>query len=103
MPRESVILEAGGTWNYLISVHRAEGGGKYDFWPVSVRSRLPRIGIPLTKGYPDVVLDLQICLDLAYEDGAFERRIDYRAEPLPPLSPEDAAWADALLKSKGLR
>jgi hypothetical protein len=29
--------------------------------------------------------------------------IDYGQEPIPPLDAEMAAWADQLLRSKGLR
>lgn len=29
--------------------------------------------------------------------------LDYETEPDPPLAPEDAAWADALLREKGCR
>lgn len=28
---------------------------------------------------------------------------DYRKDPLPPLPPEEAAWAEELLRKKGLR
>jgi hypothetical protein len=50
----------------------------------------------------DVPLDLQVLVDAAYENGGYDD-IDYRAEPDPPLDPADAAWAEELLRSKGLR
>ena len=34
---------------------------------------------------------------------AYDLSVDYRREPEPPLNAEDAAWADELLRHKGLR
>jgi hypothetical protein len=98
-PREALRQE-GVSWDYLVSLYR---GGRGELWPVSVRSRLPRVRVPLTDGHPDVILNLQACFDRAYEAGPYRRRVDYRREPAPPLSPADADWADALLREKGLR
>jgi hypothetical protein len=52
---------------------------------------------------PDVVLDMQAVFDRNYEEGAYAEQIDYTQEPVPPLTGEDAAWADALLRERGLR
>jgi len=49
-----------------------------------------------------VPLDLQALVDLCYRNGGYDD-IDYRAEPAPPLAPEDAGWADALLRESGVR
>jgi hypothetical protein len=50
-----------------------------------------------------VPLDLNAVLPAAYDHGAYDLSVDYRKEPDPPLSGEDAAWADALLRERGLR
>ena len=47
-------------------------------------------------------LELQPLVNEAYRNGTYEDT-DYRRDPVPPLDPEDAAWADALLREKGLR
>ena len=65
--------------------------------------RLPVIPIPLKPGDPDARLDLQAVLDAAYDRAGYDLEIDYRSEPNPPLGGELAAWADQLLRSKGLR
>ncbi|MDQ2732671.1 MAG: DUF4058 family protein [Armatimonadota bacterium] len=96
-------LQTLGLWDYIISLHRAEAGWRYELWPVTLRKRLPRIAVPLADNDPDVVLDLQKVLDRCYDAGVFDRQVNYRPEPDPPLSPEDTAWADALLKEKGRR
>lgn len=64
-------------------------------WPLP--KPLPTIPIPLEDPDPPAKLNLQDALLLAYEWGAYDRRIHYRDMPTPPLTPENAAWAEALL------
>ena len=45
----------------------------------------------------------QAALDAAYDRVGYDLRIDYHKEPKPPLDDKLAAWADQLLRSKGLR
>ena len=92
-----------GLWDYLICLHRAGHGWEYEVWPRSLRQRLPRVLVPLTEGHVGVPLDLQAALDRVYDGGAFDRSVDYRADPNPPLSTDDTASVDALLREKGLR
>jgi hypothetical protein len=100
----SGILREHGPWHYAVSLHRAGQGDLFEAWARTVRQRLPReLRVPLDDGRPDVLLDLQAALDRAYDEGRFAEGIDYATDPVPPLPPEDAAWADALLKEKGLR
>jgi hypothetical protein len=68
----------------------------------SLRQRLPAIDVPLREGDPPARLDLQALVDRAYEAGDYDD-VDYTRDPVPPLEPDDAAWADELLKAKGLR
>lgn len=97
------IEEEVGHWDYLVSLHRSTEKRLFDLWPVCVRERLPRISVPLDEGVSDVVLDLQTVFDRNYDTGAYDRSIDYRKDPVPPLEGEDAAWMDALLRERGLR
>ena len=48
-------------------------------------------------GDSDAVLDLQLLIDAAYENGGYDDT-DYRIEPVPPLLPEDAEWAAGVLR-----
>jgi Protein of unknown function (DUF4058) len=72
-------------------VSRAEKRRAADFWPISLRERLPAILIPLRP--PDAVrVDLQEALHRAYDGPGYEHFI-YSGEPEPSLSANDAAWA----------
>ena len=90
-------------WDYVVCLHRAGRGGTFEVWLNTVRERLPRVWVPLTDAEPDIALDLQAVFDRCYDAGPYRRRVDYRREPTPLLRDEDAAWADALLREKGLR
>ena len=68
-----------------------------------MRDRMPTISVPLLPGWADVPLDLQIVWDDTYRGGRWDRTMNYRHPPEPPLFPEEAAWADALLREKGAR
>lgn len=91
-----------GRFDYLINIDRLDSL-EFEFYPVRLPNRLPRIPVPLRRGDPDAILDLQAALETAYDIGAFDMRIDYTLPPIPALAEDDAHWADELLKSKGLR
>ena len=88
---------------YVISVWRAAQPDRKFAYPCPLRQPLPQIAVPLRPQDADVALDLQTLIDLCYVRGRYHARFDYRADPEPPLSPADAEWADALLRSAGLR
>jgi Uma2 family endonuclease len=92
-----------GYWDYLVSLHRGGQQERFEVWAISLRDRLPRIHVPLADADPDVVVDLQAVLDRCYDEGAYDRGLDYRQNPPIPLRREDAEWADALLRERGLR
>jgi len=73
------------------------------YWPIQLRQKLPVIGIPLREKDADVPLDLGAVLQSGYDRAEWDASIDYKSPPIPPLSPVDAKWANALLRSKGLR
>ncbi|HLJ55835.1 MAG TPA: DUF4058 family protein [Chthonomonadaceae bacterium] len=101
VPRQSV--ESFGTWDYIVSLHRADRPRDFSFWRCPLRHPLPTISIPLSEGNPDACVDLQAVFVGTYDKGPFLRRIDYGVDPVPPLKPDDASWADALLREAGLR
>jgi hypothetical protein len=89
-------------WDYLTNVVR-QGQLEHEVYRVTVRDRLPRLRIPLRTESRDAVLDLQHIFDQVYDSGPYPDRVDYSSPPVLPLSAQDDAWADLLLRSAGLR
>ncbi|MEO8497829.1 MAG: DUF4058 family protein [Planctomycetota bacterium] len=82
---------------YLICVVRDEDADQAELYRAPLRERLPNIPVPLRRGEPDAVLQLQQLLDDCYRDGRYYRT-NYQAAPDPALTGEDAEWADKLLR-----
>ena len=61
---------------------------------------LPAIEIPLEPGVARILVALQPLLDRAYDTGRYWMRADYAQPPTPPLSPEDQAWTDGILRDR---
>jgi Protein of unknown function (DUF4058) len=89
--------------SYVACVARAVKPPVAQVYRMSIRERLPVIGVPLREGEADVALDLQPLLDAVYEKSRYGIQINYRNPTIPPLEGDDAIWADALLREKGLR
>jgi hypothetical protein len=77
---------------YSVVVSRAERRPKAGVWPIGLRDRLPTIPVPLRPGDADARLDLQAVLNRVYDAAGYHYYV-YADEPVPRLSPEDAAWA----------
>jgi len=92
----------------LVSTYRAvirvpnDPGAAY-LLPISLRTPLPPLKIPLRKEDAPIELELQPLLAQTYHTGRYARTIDYSRPPEPPLEPGSAAWADELLRTAGKR
>jgi hypothetical protein len=64
--------------------------------------RLPAFDIPLDPGVRPVHVDLQPMLDRTYDISRYAMAAKYRRPPDPPLTPEQQAWAEGILREKGL-
>ena len=87
---------------YQVCVTRGARPRTHEVYRAGLREPLPTIRVPLRETDPDVPLDLQALIDRCYHNGRYDD-INYRAAPNPPLAPEDAAWADALLSAQRLK
>ena len=96
-------IEAFGDWNYLVTLHDRDAPEEGQFWRVGLRDPLPAFAVPLTAGVAPVPLDLRATFARCYDASRMARILDYTAEPTPPLSPDDSAWGDGVLRSAGLR
>jgi hypothetical protein len=85
--------------DYYALVSRAEDRPEAGSWPLSLRDRLPVIPIPLEPPHADARLDLQEVLHRAYDSAGYEDYI-YLEPPEPPLSPEQAAWAQQFIPAR---
>jgi len=96
------LTESVAPWNYLVCLWRAHEDEDFEIYPIMLRSRLPRIHIPLKPQTPEPTLDLQAVFDKSYDAGPYRVSIDYGQPPQPPLSPEDQAGADELVRGAGI-
>jgi hypothetical protein len=95
----STLTESVKPWDYLVCVWRAHEDEDFDLYRILLRSRLPRIRIPLKPKEVEPVLDLQLAFDKAYDAGPYRVSVDYQKQPAPPLEADDEAWARQLLQS----
>lgn len=87
------VARRGRQFDYIVSVNRAGERGHFEFYPIRLQDPLHRIAIPLAGEDPDAVADLQALVARAYDTGRHRDLVDYAVDPVPPLSPEHAAWA----------
>lgn len=85
---------------YFACVFRGWNRSRFELYPMSLRETLATIRVPLRRNEPDVVLNIQELIDEAYRKGRYDRT-DYRQPCVPPLSGDDAAWAQDRLKVAG--
>ena len=86
--------------DYLACISPGWKRNRRELYPMPLRQRLPFLPIPLRQDETPVILDLQALVDQAYTTGRYDR-LDYGSKLNPPLSAEDAAWAEALLRVAG--
>jgi Protein of unknown function (DUF4058) len=79
-----------GSPNYLL-VCRKQEAPRCTVWPAHFRRPLPPLTIPLAAPDPDITLALQPLVEAVYARSHYDRDIDYRRPPRPPLGPSDAA------------
>lgn len=87
---------------YQVCVRRGWKVLEVEVYRVALREPLPTIRIPLRPDDADVPLNLQALIEECYRKGRYDD-LDYQEPPEPPLEGEDAAWAEELLKTRGLR
>lgn len=92
-----------GGKGYRILVSRGDRRPQAELYFFGVRDQIPSFRVPLGPDDAEPLLNLGNVVNQVYEQGAFHLVCDYTADPVPPLDPEDTAWADALLHQEGLR
>lgn len=87
--------------DYSVAVSRHWQSPRVGYWPVGLLDRLPLIPIPLKEGDREVSLDLQAVLDQVYDDAGYGNYLYATSVPNPPLTAEQAVWAEALILQSG--
>jgi hypothetical protein len=83
--------------DYLIAICRASQKPRVGLWPLRLRDPLPKIPIPLRDDDPNnAQLELMLVLNNVYDTAGLGYSL-YAQPPDPPLSREDATWAEQLL------
>ncbi len=101
--KSMLILNNNIQSDYRILVSRGSHRPKADLYAFDLQNMIPSFPLPLRSQDVEPLLDLQTLLSELYDRASYDLVIDYSREPVPPLSEADAAWADALLREKGLR
>lgn len=89
--------------HYRILVSREWERPEAQLYPFNVNEPIPEIPIPLRPDEREPNLNLGRALAKVYDEVRYDLRIDYTAEPEPPLDPDLARWAHELLQQAGLR
>lgn len=89
--------------DYRILVSRADTRPLADLYPFDLSDAIPPFPVPLQAEDPEPVVELQALLNEIYQRSGYDYFIDYRTDPVPPLSGARLDWMDTLLKQQGRR
>lgn len=83
---------------YHILISRSHRRPVADLYRFTIQELMPSFPLPLRKGEPELIVELQEIFNGVYERGRYNSRIDYSRPLAPPvLSEADQEWAEALL------
>ncbi len=88
---------------YRILVSRADRRPQADLYLFDLFDPIPPFPLPLRPGDKEPWVELGPLLNDLYDRARYDLEVDYAVEPVPPLTEEEAAWADPWLREKGLR
>jgi hypothetical protein len=91
-----------GPYDYHVCVTWVEREDTSYVAPILLAEPLPTIPIPLKPGVPPPAIDLQAVFTRVYDEADYPRIVDYKTPCDPPLTPEQQAWAEGLLRTQGL-
>jgi hypothetical protein len=82
--------------DYRILISRAWQRPRGQLYTFNLRQPIPVFPLPLLRQDESPEVDLGQILHALYGRARFDLRLDYTQPPVPPLSAEDAAWAQTL-------
>lgn len=100
---QPMLQVADEEYDYAILVSRAETRPQAHWYPFSLSDPIPAFRLPLQEDDDEPIVDLNTILHELYDRAGYDLRINYRAEPMPPLNEDNRVWADQLLRQRGYR
>jgi len=91
-----------GRFDYHVCVTTTEDDESSFVAPFFLEQPLPVIPIPLTQGVPAIPLDLRSAFTRTFDAALYSRRLRYQEPCDPPLTTEQQAWAEGILREKGV-
>ncbi len=85
---------------YSVAVVRAENPQRMELYPIALLQPLPNVRIPLRNTDPDTTLNLQELIEAVYINGAYDRTLTYRGEPVPPWNEAERGAVESVLKTR---
>jgi hypothetical protein len=83
--------------DYYASVSRRDRRPRAEVYAWTLREPLPTIPVPLKKGDPDVLLDLDAVFTTVYDRARYDLSLDYTQPVHPPFSGADGEWFRQLI------
>ena len=74
-----------------------------DLYAFGIRDAVPDFVLPLAQADEGIAINLNPIVNAVYANGGYDMDINYGQDPEPPLSDDDRAWIDQLLRNQGLR
>lgn len=84
VPLRQLVAEA-GRFDYHISIRDFARQGRFFTYPFRLEDPLPTIGIPLLPGDGVQLANLQSVFDHCYDDGSYDREVNYDSDPPKPV------------------
>jgi len=97
------IMGNGSASDYRVLVSRGDCRPNATLYAFGVRQPIPPFTLPLKPDDQEPTVDLGRILHDLYDRASYDLRLDYTGDAYPPLASTDAAWADQLLRQRGLR
>jgi Protein of unknown function (DUF4058) len=97
------IMGNGRASDYRILVSRGDCRPNATLYTFGVRQPIPLFALPLKRVDQEPTVDMGRILHDLYDRASYDLRLNYKGAADPPLPSAEAAWADQLLRQKGLR
>ncbi|WP_107670996.1 DUF4058 family protein [Cyanothece sp. BG0011] len=83
--------------DYHILVSREDCRPTADLYGFNLQDPIPCFSLPLRRGDSEPIIDLQKLLNDIYDRTAYDLKLNYNSDPVPPLSIKDQGWVNDLL------